>query len=136
MSLVEWNEGYSVGIESIDLEHRALMADMNKLYEAFEAKAGKSALLDILDGLVIRTRVHFQNEESYFEKTGYPETASHVMEHRELIRQIHKVQEDYEKEAAGTLPLDVVLFLRDWLMEHIKASDKKYTKHLIANGIR
>jgi hemerythrin len=35
----------------------------------------------------------------------------------------------------ATLSLDVLHFLKDWLIKHIQGSDQKYRSHLNAKGI-
>lgn len=136
MPFAEWNPKMSVGVESIDAEHKQLIADLNELYEALHARKSKERLAEILDKLILSASVHFRNEEDCFEKTGYPDREAHGLEHEDLLRQIHKVQFQFENSPNGRLPLDIMLFLRDWLLEHIRGADKKYSAHLIANGIR
>jgi hemerythrin len=45
------------------------------------------------------------------------------------------VQQKYNSGATATLSLDVMKFLRTWLVNHIQGSDQKYRPHLNANGI-
>jgi len=136
MPLMEWSNAMSVGIASIDREHQQLVAMLNELYDGVQSGKGKETLAKILDGLILYTRVHFTNEESYFEKTGYADQVQHKAEHAALIEQVHAVQLKFETEPTATLSIEVMSFLKNWLIEHIQGSDKSYSAHLIANGIR
>ncbi len=44
MSLMEWNEKLSVGVPSIDEQHKKLVAMLNELYDAMQAKHDQDAL--------------------------------------------------------------------------------------------
>lgn len=72
MAMIEWTEDLSVGIASVDQEHRNLITLLDDLFEAALAKKRNVAALRALDALVTATSVHFRNEEGFFARTGYP----------------------------------------------------------------
>jgi hemerythrin len=80
--------------------------------------------------------MHFGREEKFFAQTGYPATAPHKQEHDALTRQVIDVQQKYAAGATATLSIDVLHFLKTWLLKHIQGSDQKYREHLNAKGIR
>ena len=45
------------------------------------------------------------------------------------------MQQKYASGATTTLSLDVLHFLKEWLIKHIQGSDQKYRPHLNAKGI-
>jgi hemerythrin len=136
MSLVEWNEKLSVGVSIIDDEHKKIVAMLNELYGAIQSKQTEEALGKVLDGLVAYTASHFNHEEALFAKTGYAGAAEHKKEHASLTEQVLAAQKRYQESATGTLPIEVLNFLRKWLLTHIHCTDKKYGPHLNANGIK
>jgi hemerythrin len=85
--------------------------------------------------LVDYTKVHFAREEKLFGQTGYPEAVPHKQQHDALTRQVLDVQRKYAAGAAATVSLEVMHFLRDWLIKHIQGTDQKYRSHLNAKGI-
>jgi hemerythrin len=89
----------------------------------------------ILDRLVDYTKVHFAREEKLFAQTGYSDAAAHKQQHDALTRQVLEVQRKYAAGAVATVSLEVMHFLRDWLINHIQGSDQKYRPHLNAKGI-
>jgi len=136
MPLMQWNEKMSVGIDSIDAEHKKLVGMLNDLYDGMRSGHGKEVLGKVLDNLIAYTAAHFKNEEKYFVQTGYPASAAHKKEHDDLTKQVLDVQAKYEAGAAGTLSLEVLSFLKNWLVTHIQGSDKAYGPHLKAKGVK
>ncbi|MCM5553919.1 bacteriohemerythrin [Pleomorphomonas sp. NRK KF1] len=136
MPIMEWNEKLSVGVASLDNDHKKLVALVNELYDAIQAGKGADKLGPVLDSLISYTVFHFQNEEKFFAQTGYPASAAHKQEHEALTKQAVAIQTKFKSGAAGTLTLEVMNFLRNWLINHIQGSDKKYGPHLNAQGIK
>ncbi len=135
MPLMQWTDKLSVGVQVLDDDHKRLVAMLNELYDAMQGGHGKEALGKILDGLVQYTKVHFAREEKLFAQTGYAAAGPHHQEHADLTRQVMDVQQKYASGATAVLSLDVMQFLRNWLIKHIQGSDQKYRPHLNANGI-
>lgn len=136
MPLMTWTDKMSVGVEVLDNDHKKLVALVNQLFDGIQAGHGKDAVGQVLDGLISYTVEHFKREEEFFAKTGYPETAEHKKLHEDLTRQVLDVQQKYKSGAGATLSLEVMNFLKNWLINHIQGSDKRYTAHLNANGIK
>jgi hemerythrin-like metal-binding protein len=135
MSFMEWNDKMSVGVESLDKDHQKLMKMVNELHDAMKAGHGKEPLGKILDALTNYTRVHFAREERFFVQTDYPAAAEHKKQHDELTRQVVDVQQKYKDGATSLLTVEVMNFLKDWLLNHIQGSDKKYGPYLNSKGI-
>ena len=136
MPLMVWNEKMSVGIASIDEQHKKLVGMLNDLFDGVQAGKAAEVLGQVLDGLIAYTAAHFKFEEEHFTKTGYPATAAHKKEHDDLTKQVLDVQAKYKSGVTGTLSLEVMNFLKNWLVTHIQGSDKGYGPHLIAKGVR
>jgi hemerythrin len=135
MPLMTWTDKLSVGVSVLDEDHKKLVAMVNELYDAMQAGHGKEKLGGILGRLVDYTKMHFAREEKFFAQTGYADAAPHKQQHEALTRQVLDVQKKYADGAVATLSLDVMHFLRDWLVKHIQGTDQKYRPHLNAKGI-
>lgn len=135
MPLMSWTGKLSVGVGILDDDHRRLVAMVNELYDSMQAGHGKETLGHILNDLVQYTKVHFAREEKFFAQTGYPEGAAHKQEHDALTQQVLDVQQQYNSGASAALSIDVLRFLKNWLINHIQGSDQKYRPHLNAKGI-
>lgn len=135
MTLITWDQKYSVGIEAFDNQHKILIKLINDLYDAMKAGEAKDKLSSVLEELVQYTVTHFASEEKMFDKYGYPETKEHKEEHKKFVGQVAAFQEDFESEKV-TLTMDIMNFLKNWLFSHILGIDKKYTKFLNEKGVK
>ena len=135
MALFEWNDSYSIGIASIDVQHRKIVDLLNRLHVAMHEGHGKDVLGSIFEELIAYTKTHFATEERYFSAFKYPDAAAHVAEHTALTSKALTLREDF-KGGKIVLTGDVLDFLKDWLKHHIGGSDKNYSAFLIGKGVR
>jgi hemerythrin len=133
---MQWNEKMSVGVSMFDTEHKKLIDLVNELHDGIQAGKAPDSLAKVLAGLITYTATHFKHEEEFFAKTGYPASADHKKEHDDLTKQVLDIQAKVAAGATGMLSLEVLAFLKKWLINHIQGSDKKYGPHLNAKGIR
>jgi hemerythrin len=131
MALMEWNDRLSVGVDMIDSDHKRLVAMVNELHDAVLAARGKDVLGKTLDGLITYTKTHFAREEAEMAKFNYPKAADHLREHHLLAKQVLDVQAKYRAGNSAVLSMEVMAFLRDWLLKHIQASDRALGVFLI-----
>lgn len=136
MSVIIWSEELSVGIESIDEQHQVLIRLINSLNTAMAEGEANLMIGDILLSLTDYTRQHFSYEEQLFEQFGYPDSADHKRQHSELIEQISALKERFESELSGSIGLEIMQFLKNWLTNHIMKTDKTYSEYLIAKGVK
>jgi hemerythrin len=136
MPLLDWNDRMSVGVSVIDAEHKTLVTMLNALHDGMQAGKAKETLGKVLDELIAYTASHFAHEERLFAQTGYPAADAHAAEHKALTKQALDVQAKYKAGATTVLSMEVINFLRNWLVNHIQGSDKKYGPHLNAKGIK
>ena len=136
MPLMTWTEKMSVGVGVIDTDHQKLVSMVNELYDGIQAGKGKEKLGPVLDALVDYTKMHFAREEKFFAQTVYPDAPAHKKEHEALTKQVADVQAKFKAGATSTLSLEVMNFLKNWLITHIQGSDKKYGPHLNQKGVK
>jgi hemerythrin len=136
MPLMEWTEKLSVGVAQYDNEHKKLVGMVNELYDGMQAGHGKEVVGAILDRLIDYTKTHFANEEKAFVTLNYPDYLSHKAEHDALTRQVMEVQKKYKAGASVVLSMEVMSFLKNWLVKHIMGTDKAYRPYLNAKGVK
>ena len=68
--LLIWSNDLSVGLDSIDEQHKVLVSLINELHSAMKARRSHSELLDVIDNLKNYTVTHFGYEEELFAKHG------------------------------------------------------------------
>jgi len=134
MALITWSETLSVNIKEIDEQHKKIVGMVNELHSAMGAGKGKEMLGPILSGLVDYTKTHFDTEEKYMQKFGYPQYPMHKTEHDTLTKQVMDLNTQYQTGKA-VITVTIMNFLKDWLSKHIQETDKKYGPFLNAKGI-
>ena len=134
MPLIEWNDSLSVSVAVIDQQHRKLVALLNELHEAMMEKRSAEALGAIIDGLFDYTVTHFATEERYFDQFGYPEAADHKAQHAEFATKATEYKRGFEN-GSVTLTIEVLSFLTDWVRNHIRDSDRKYSALFAEKGL-
>jgi hemerythrin len=132
---IVWDQSFATTIGTFDDQHKKLFAMINELSQAMQHKRSKEAIGTVLHRLIEYTGSHFAAEEEVFRKTGYPEEAAHVKQHRDLVRQVLEFQEKFNS-GETLLTHDVIEFLQSWLVNHIQGTDKRYAPHLSKAGIR
>lgn len=130
---VEWNDGYSVGVNWFDNQHKTLFDMVNRLHEGVEKGEGDEFLIEIFNGLLVYAASHFTEEERAMLETDYPKYESHKKEHEYLTAQVISLYNDLQA-GEKIVSMDVLEFLGDWLKKHIAESDRKYGAHLIEKG--
>ncbi len=135
MAFMDWTPSLSVNVAEIDNQHKKLVDMINELSDAMKARKGNEVLGKIINGLADYTKVHFATEEKYFDKFGYAETAAHKAEHQQFIRDISKFKQDFDS-GKLSISIDVLKFLSNWLVKHIKGTDQKYSQFMNDNGVR
>ncbi len=134
MPLINWSDSYSVKVKEIDNQHKKLIEIINNLHDHMKNGKGREQVGPILDELVKYTVYHFSFEEKLFAQHNYPESKVHVRQHSDLIERVNNYIDDF-KAGKGVLPMDLMDFLKRWLMEHISGADKKYSSFFNAKGI-
>lgn len=125
-ALIPWEQRFFLGLDEIDEQHKSLVDIINRIWQSIIEKGEKSAVLSLIEELERYTLAHFAAEETFMRVTDYPQFAKHKQEHQDFIARV--ATEKQRALSAGNLSLDIVYFLRDWLVEHILASDKHYAE--------
>jgi len=134
MAVIEWKKCYEVGIATFDDEHHALVGVINDLYAALREKRGDEALNHLLISLVEYTQKHFEHEETHMDKYLFPDTEEHKQAHVLLKKRIVDFQQQVSSGEKGLSP-ELMGFLREWLLEHIVETDKKFATFLLSKSV-
>ncbi len=134
MALINWNDNYSVKVYGIDAQHKKLVTIINELHDKMKEGKGKEVVGKLLSELVDYTVFHFSFEEKLLTNNNYPELKTHAKQHSDLIVQVKDFLKKLES-GNSILALELMSFLKKWLVEHILDSDKKYSAFLNEKGI-
>lgn len=126
--LIDWSEEYSVNIKEFDQQHKKLFDLINLLYDSIIRNEEDDILEQILSDLIDYTFVHFKDEEKYFTSPNllsHINTQAHIAEHQFFLNKIENFQSKY-RSYGSSLKQEVIVFLHEWITNHILRSDKKY----------
>ena len=127
MPYFEWKDSLSVGIRSIDEQHRKLVIMVNNLHEAVHA-GNQCPALDLVEHHKAYAAEHFHVEEGYMQAFGYPEYEAHLKEHHYFSDAVTTFEENCATDTAN--PAEVLDFLKRWLTEHITGVDVQMGRFL------
>ncbi len=132
--LIPWNDSFTVNVKVFDDQHKQLVGLINKLHRAMKTRRAGQAIVEILSQLVDYTKVHFKAEEDAMRKHGYPDLADQEEKHKQLVARVAETQ---AKVSTGDamVSVDVMDFLKDWLVTHIQGSDKEYGPFFNGKGV-
>jgi len=123
---IQWQDMFTVGIPSVDNQHKKLVAMINQLEDSLAA--GKGLVNDdigkVLTQLVEYTQSHFADEERIQDEIQYSGRDKHKQLHKELVEQVISILMKLKKGKTINI-FEMMNFLRDWLVNHILIEDRK-----------
>ncbi|MDH5717384.1 MAG: bacteriohemerythrin [Spirochaetia bacterium] len=134
MSLIKWSNDLSINVQEIDDQHQKLVDMINSLHKAMNDGQSQQIIGKIIKNMVEYTESHFQLEENYFEQFNYDLRDEHKKEHDQFIEKAQKLQNDYF-EGSIRIGIETMQFLKEWLVDHIMVSDKKFVQCFHENDI-
>jgi hemerythrin len=135
MPLMQWNDSFTVGVAEIDAQHKNLVSYLNDLHFAMTQGKGNSILQSLLARLVAYTQVHFETEEKYMKQWNYPGYVYHKGEHEAFVKKVADFKAKFEK-GQSALSIDILIFLKEWVFNHILGTDKKYGPFFNKHGLK
>ena len=135
MPLMTWTDEMSLGIKTLDDDHKRLVELLNELHRRVLSGKSGAAIEDAIEQMIHYTRYHFKREEQLFSGTGFPDADEHKREHEMLIRRALSLQARFKSGQSGELSLETMGFLQRWLNDHIMGSDRDYIPYLKGKGI-
>ncbi len=132
--LLHWNEAFMVQVPSMDNQHLGLFEAMNRLYQAVLDKSPAPLRKQRLDELLKLATRHFADEEQVMEQAGYPELRRHKQEHARLLAGLDTLMQRNGPDDEE-FNMELLVFLKNWLLNHISKVDKQYSGSLRQAGI-
>ncbi|WP_300707661.1 bacteriohemerythrin [uncultured Desulfovibrio sp.] len=130
---VQWTDKLNLGVQLVDEQHRMLCSYINDLYHAMKNNSAKDELSSIMQHLREYTASHFSTEEQLFEHSAYPHTREHKEVHRRFVAKLEEFESQI-KNGTTTVSMDLLAFLKDWLINHIQGTDPGYVAYLKGHG--
>ncbi len=126
MSYFDWKDEYSVGINTINNQHKVIIELMNDLFESMRDSREDMIINDVLNELLKYSNYHFNLEASLFEKYQYPLMKEHLHEHQYFIEKIKTLMKELGSNII-TVPIDTLDYLKSWFQNHMMKKDIDYS---------
>jgi hemerythrin len=124
MTLLTWKPEYSVGIESVDSEHREMIELINAVYDAIEDKKNPESIEHFLGEVHATISAHFALEERVMRNANYDEFEAHKEDHEELLDEIRDLMDRFFDAPEQGLQL-LQENLSDWFAGHFSTFDAR-----------
>lgn len=135
--LDQWHkQKLELEIKGLDNQHRELIMILQQTNDLQHTSDERKKLFipEIIKKLFYYSQFHFSYEEEHMAKNNYPLLKEQQEQHIIFINHIRQFVADYNKGIA-VLTDEIVLFLKDWTINHILQDDKKYKDYLLENKL-
>lgn len=124
MAELTWSEGFSVGIQLMDDQHKRLI----DLINATDGSCDERTMIEAIQSMFEYAEHHFHDEEDMLRNAHYPELTIQMNDHRSFIAKAR----DFASRDLNNPKVCAELntFLCTWLSHHILEVDMKY-KHFL-----
>lgn len=122
MPIATWTPDLSIGVSSLDDDHKRLIDTLNEVFDALLLDRSATVLRPALKHLNQYVVEHFAREEAWMCNRNDPDLPRHRTEHlalREHIERIIAQQEMPDDERS----IELLMILRNWLLGHITHAD-------------
>jgi hemerythrin len=132
MPALTFDPALSTGFSAIDEQHRLFLDMLGELCARIEAGEHRQGLLDALQGACVYADAHFSDEEALMAQWNYPELEPHSRLH-ETFRTMAGELEARAGEGPGLVSLEMLEFLGQWFIGHIRNEDQRFAAFARAN---
>lgn len=128
MSLLEWQEAFSVGIASVDYEHKELINLINELDRQASAGCSHDEVIAALGEVYAHISAHFALEEKFMRDSSYPHYPEHKANHEALLDQLRDIMDRVETDGSYDRER-LSRELDSWFSEHFRTHDARLHQH-------
>ena len=121
---VAWSDDYALHLPEIDDQHKYLFSLIDSIWRAVVSKADRETTLGVVAELERYTVTHFAADEAFMREQQYSRYHEHRAEHEKFVARI--ALEKASVKAGRPLSLELMHFPRDWLVQHIRFTDRAY----------
>ncbi|RJP62524.1 MAG: hemerythrin [Ignavibacteriales bacterium] len=125
MPYFNWTTEFSVNNDIIDEQHKMIFEYANNLHESIQTGRSKEIVDDLVSKLLSYSQNHFADEEKLMKEYEYPDIENHLAEHEKFVARVSDYRNNFNLTSRMTA-LDILNFLKEWLVNHILVADKKY----------
>jgi len=138
MDFIELGYEYSLDVPEVDNQHKELAKQLNN---AIKHCTGKKTDEKIFYEKNMRKSIdflrnHFETEEKILCKTIYENFNKHKSDHKKLLEEIIKMDDDIKKSKMELNLFYVTAFIKERIMKHLKTYDLNAKKYFIEGNTK
>ncbi len=130
MSYFQWSKEMSVGVSTLDSDHKCLIRIIDLLHDIRDEKDSQRTIHAVLDTLLLYGRHHFAREERVMAACGFPEWSFHHSEHQGFAVYIRRVRKRFRDAGDPEMASELLEYLTDWLRHHILIQDMAFKPYV------
>jgi hemerythrin len=134
MPAIIWDEdALGTGVESVDEQHRKLIAMINDLMDATETGRGREEIGKMMAFLADYVVEHFSHEECVMAERGCPAAAANKEAHARFVEDFERLQAQFDAEGPTLkVTMEVQKRVVNWLTHHIRGCDRQLKRHTVS----
>ena len=125
-----WDEKLATHVRVLDKDHKGLLEIVARLERQHLEDRGEEHIAATISSLLLCTVEHFEREERFLWKAGYPRFQDHKALHDRFREMVMALQELYLTNPGGIDLMRAVRFLGEWLIEHISQEDADFVPYV------
>lgn len=129
LMFIKWKKDYETGNPIVDHQHQHLVDIANELYDSIKEHGDIDHAYITFKELIQYTQTHFAQEETLMQNIKYKDFEKHKKQHQELIKTIHDLKDKFDSNKKE-ICVKTILFLKEWLIDHIVAEDLKCAPYI------
>ena len=129
MTLIAWKDEFSVGVESVDQEHREMIELINGLDSAMARDADCITVISTLGEIYAKISAHFALEEKIMRDADYKELTSHKEDHERLLDSLLMIIDGVDDEGRYDR-VELSSGLDRWFTDHFRTHDARLHRRL------
>jgi len=133
--MISWNDGLIIGVKSIDDDHKKLLDIINEFSKAIDKNTNNEEFEKIFEELNLYVKGHLLREEVLIRKSGYKDFNKHQDQHQSFANKIPEIKDRFFSMNDYFNKKNVIIFLTDWLINHIINEDMKLISHFKESGL-
>lgn len=145
MTYLSWNASLQLGHEQIDHEHKQMLGQINRLFDAVFVECerlaiehGSASRFTCIAAAVASLRLvaadHFRSEEGMMLDSDFPAMQGHAEQHVELLEQLVTIESHFHAGHADSLP-HAVRFIREWFEFHVDTYDRALVRWITTGEV-
>lgn len=124
MANTQWRDELATGFESIDNDHKKILAKLAELLSVRKSEDEDFDVCAAIEALENYVFKHFQEEEKLMLDSKYPEAYSVIAEHSKLKEYLASIKQDIQEKGSDPEMIEVSSqLLASSIVEHIESCD-------------